>query len=228
VFTSRTYQIKEDKDVKAQAAAGVMQSPLYDPAGVKTFPDEGDALKRGWEFSRYVTRRVALAGRLITVPVGFLEFETAPNDGVPVTFPFPEGIANVSYVWHAVPFAAIPFKAISRCLTSINTDSFDFAEAQTLMLTSFDYDAQPGPLGPVLADVRYNCLYTPRTNAAGVALGHEASLRFGKDAANKNVVDYDRVRVVNNTDRGIFRGSTRADAPKVDFGDLFRPAQPTS
>jgi hypothetical protein len=224
VFTSRTYQIKEDRDVKAQEAAAAPQSPLWDPTGQKLYPDEGDALKRGWTNSRYVTRRVMGAGRLITVPVGFLAF-ASDNADVPVTYPYPEGIAQLSYVWHAVPFAAIPFGAISRCLNAVNSRSFDFAEPHTLMLTTYEYDAQPGPLGPILADVRYQFLYTPRVNRAGTALGHAASLRVFTAGVGAPYVDYDAVGVKGDTSKSPLRGGDATSL--VDPADLFRPAQPT-
>jgi hypothetical protein len=228
-FTSRPYLIKEDRQVKAQATAGLVQSPLYDPAGVKTFPDEGDALKRGWQSSRYVSRRFLPASRFITTRAGFLAY-VSDNVDVPETFPFNEGLAQVRYVWHAVPVACIPFNAIQRCMGGVNTDGFDFAPPHTLLLTSMEYDAQPGPLGPLLADVAYGMLYLPRFTAAGVALGHAAMLRVFTAGPNAPYIDYDKVGVKNNAGRSPFRGGDDNPAlpgtVKLDFADLFRPDQP--
>jgi hypothetical protein len=226
VFTSRTYLVKEDGQVKAKASAGI-QSPLFDSASGNAFPDEGDALKRGWENSRYVTKRVVSSARLITVRDGFCAF--ADGTPLPEQLPFNEGMAQCRYVWHAVPVAALPNAAIRRCLGALNTDAFDFALPNTLMLTSWDYDAQPGPLGDILCDIAYNFLYIPKVNRAGTALGHSAALRK-TGAAGAGVVDYDRVTVFGNPNRWPFKGGTQDatdPASLIDFADLFRPAQPT-
>jgi hypothetical protein len=210
--TPRDYAVKDDNAVRADLYNfPSTPSPLVDPTAGVSYPDEGTMLREGWDVTRYVTRRIYPAGRLIEVPGAFCRFTN--GDVVPGNQPVREAIFNCVYTWRLVPIAAVPFNAIQKALNAVNHDDFDVWPAGTMMLVDFKYDPQPGPLGDWLTDVAYTFQVKLGTDRNGVPRGHSSGLRHIDGVG----VDYMGIVCQGNTSRQIFR--------RWPMDSLFRPDQ---
>jgi hypothetical protein len=215
---ARPYRVREDLLV----LAGDVSSPLFDFTDPNNcYPDEGWTLKnKGWDATRYVTRRVEPAGRLVTVPAGLLYFG-ADRTPLPRSFGFNEVVANVFYRWECVPLDAVPLQAITALLGGVDTQQFDCWAGTGLLFQSAQITQGPGPLGDIIATVDYAFYYNPKVSSrTGTPLGHNAALRTFD---NGNILDYDRTCTANGASAPFryFNGNV-----PVDFADLFRPDPP--
>jgi hypothetical protein len=222
-FTPRVYRVREDPAVLAQAPpAGLTASPLYDPGPpAGGYPDEGDALRRGWKNTRFVERRILPKTSMHVLKGGFLLFQ---SDLQPVRqgFPFPEYTETVVYTWRCVPFVAIPRVAMARCGGRVNegvigtaAQAFDGFWPGTLCFLSAEMEVYNGPLGDLLADISYVFEHAPAPSNDGTVLrGHNAVLRN----AGGGVIEFQTV----SADGGALTQDNAA-FKFADFTALFRP-----
>ena len=140
-------------------------------------PDEGDALRRGWhKASRYVSLAVDGTTAIVSMPQGILHYvqqEGEQAQPVPIGAPFPLFRQRITYTWHQVPLAAIPFQAISRTENAVNDAHFDRFPAGTLRLDRWSKRMyQCGFSHRWYADVVYQMEYQPNVDpVTGVAMG---------------------------------------------------------
>lgn len=217
-FHPYMYQVLEDGEVPALAG-----SPLTD--GTVSFPDEGSRLKKfGWHQTRYVERRLSEAVRLITIPTGFLKY--AGGSPVRFNFPWTEVTGWAHYVWHQVPYLAIPWRAMASMLGSVDPTPFDFTNSLagggaggTLMYCGADVQQAPGPFGDILATITHKFFFSPKwSSTEHKALGHNAAVRIKPGGA----IDYEGIVSSADSLTPPFRTTTDGTTP-VDFGALFRP-----
>lgn len=188
-FTTRTYDVKPDDQVEAQAAttisSGGTSAPILgslSPSPITGFPDEGqliagvaftqpDALAQytNWpppsapKFStgsRYITRIWRPGNRLKVIPFGMLKF---PSDDLTIRegFPYREVNGSLKYTWHLVPEDGIPLNAIQNSINCINSGWFDSFPPQTLLFTNAEMRRFIGPLGDVLYNLEYYFSWQP-------------------------------------------------------------------
>jgi hypothetical protein len=90
--------------------------------------NEGLLLAFGWANSRYITKRVQPAARIITLRQGLLQSNASspalatpvPAGGTLEIMPITQYRANVKYIWHDVPYNCIPWNAITSCAGAVN------------------------------------------------------------------------------------------------------------
>jgi hypothetical protein len=213
----------------AGLAGGAFQLATVQP-GVTGYPDEGYWLKyKGWRFTRYVERKIAQSGRMMTIPNGFLAY--ARGGLVPFDHPFTEVTAHVTYTHRHLPLSAVPWQTMASYLCAVDPTPFDFTNDMkaaggyggTLMYLGADVEQYPGPFGDLLADVRHKMFFSPKWSVTdGTALGHNAALRV---MGGNGRVDYETVVSAGDFTSPPFRTTT--DGTKaVDFSGLFRPDPP--
>lgn len=240
-FTTRPYDILPDSSILAVNSGGnvnqLAPSPLFDdsvPPGIG-YPDEGQYWG-GIQFvqpffswaglnvkpkfstgSRYISRLFRPGARLRVLPFGMLSWA---SDGVPIRegFPYSESTGSYRVIWHLVPEAGIPLKAIENQINTVNSFWFDGFPQFTLLFKSADFRRMRGPLGDILYDIEYLFSWLPNVSLEPAAnkesLGWNYQLRF-----KNNVLQYDKVvDSPNNV-------SPRSPYPFTNFTNLFRPDQ---
>lgn len=227
IFTPRLYEIKEDGFVVAQIRSdGGPTSPLYyagPPAS--SLPDEGDSLRRGYPSTRYISREISEAGKLVGIQGAMLRY--GPTEGNRPTFPqtyaFNEVTGRVVYTWWLVPLEAVPLSAIEKNLGTLNPYQFDAFAPRVMRFDSWNMDIQPGPLGDLLANVQYVfSLKQGYSRTQNKALGHNSVFRAVPVTApaSPTVLDYVPTFAPDGTTPAPYYDST------VGFESLFRPDQP--
>lgn len=215
-YSTLPWECKEDADVLAQSKVQpfgeyAYESPLYSPAIAA--PDEGDALRRGIRFTRYITRVIEPSGRMVTLPNAFFKWTKPPVASVPLGVGINQLVAQVTYVWTQVPREAYPGTAIGQCSGALNADNFDVFIRGTLLFNTMRERQYSGPLGDRLTDLSFFFLWLPNF-VAGVETGHNSLLRV-----NGGSVTYERISATGDpADPGPYTFA--------DFASLFRPEQP--
>lgn len=138
------------------------------------FPDEGAALAKGWQFTRYIMRRREAFSRLIKIPYGVMQTNAPGQNNQqkinPTALPFREGGANFTYTWMRVPLTSGPVPGfnesrIGSALGMLNNATFDGKAAGTLLLDSYSTREYQGSFGEWLADVSFNMIYLPHNSS---------------------------------------------------------------
>jgi hypothetical protein len=214
-YRSLPYDIHEDESVLATAGE------LY-VSVAEAYPDEGDALRRGWAVSRYVSKLVEPGGRVIPLRNGcfyYVGVATAGGKDIPTLEPFPfnETLQHVNYVWHQVPLEGYPIKAVQTQLNTVNDAIFDGYPKGTLLFIDARETPRRDPFGQRTLDATYRFLFAPRCNAGLVGpLGHNAILRVDRILGPRwTLVSTD---ATNGADKLPYRAT--------DFSKLFHPDQP--
>lgn len=194
-------------------------------------PDEGYALERGWENSRYITKIPKPAVREFITNRGMLVDEkgAAILEGIPVR----EMAGEVTYTWHQVPQSALPQKAWRLGLAAVNNAAFDGFPTGTLLFTSAP-ELRPMPNiidGQIYYDVQYrfNILMIPdRTTDPVTPRGHNYIRRMMKVAGKNELVP---LLVLSSADAVQSHEETEVFAahpnrliyPLFDYKKFFRP-----
>lgn len=154
------------------AATGAIYPPTVDIPDPDV-PDEGFALMAGWGRSRYVSKFVQPAPRALSIKSGLVHFvkdASTPwlNYAIQGGGPIPEGTvitqyrANIKYIWHHVPLAAVPFNRIAEFSGGVNLSPFDGYPAGTLLMSGGpSIRTYTWPTGTRLAELEYNMIYQP-------------------------------------------------------------------
>jgi hypothetical protein len=219
VWETLPYDVKEDAAVLAQTG------PLYGLIGAPDQPDEGDCLRRGWSLTRYVTKSVDHGAQTVSMRQGFMKY--LRGAGEPVAQPIPVGwpmtVARlvITYVWHAVPLAGIPWAGIQAALNGVNKGAFDGYPTATLLFSDAKVRHYRSAFGQRIADVSYTMIYKPNKDpVTGLFMGWEAIIRVKDGKRRYWVFSCDGEQPdVSNLPEG------RAAFQFVDFADLFRPDQ---
>lgn len=210
-FEYRTcpFDVKEDSAVVAVAGE------------LGGYPDEGDALRRGWVNTRYISKMVEPGGRVIPLRQGVLKYAgvlDARGQPVPTMEPFPfnETLAHVNYFWAGIPLSAYPLGVVQASLNTVNTTTFDGYHPGTLLLLDAREVPRIDAFGQRVLDVTYRMLWAQRQRAnAFQGMGHNAILRvsaqFGAEwtlVSSDGSIDPDKYPYRN-----------------TDFSKLFHPSQ---
>lgn len=160
----------DDPDLLASGAYSG-SSPLGAEPGPPAFParpDEGDALRRGWANTRFITKSVKRASRTITLPQGMIKWQTLAErpvvggpESVSQGVPYLQARAMVDYVWLCVPLAAVPEQYIQGALNRLNLVTFDKWPVGTLLLSDYDLRLYRSSTGLRVADVHYHFMFMP-------------------------------------------------------------------
>lgn len=145
-----------------------------DPSSNPAVPDEGVALAKGWQFSRYIVREFEPYTRLIKIPTGIMATDAITNQGKykidKVGQAFLEGGEHRRYTWMRVPLdtpGQVPganFPKIEQAIGGINSEPFDGAPAETLLLSSVSARFYKGAFGEWLGDITFNMNYLPHNS----------------------------------------------------------------
>lgn len=205
------YDHKSDSAVNGTLPGG----PLF------LLPDEGDALRSGWRFTRFISRNIDPASRVITLKQAVLHYvETVDTDrtAIPESMPFTQFRARVNYTWHLVPILALPRLAWKVCSNCVNDISFDGFSADTLLFSDAKVQQLSGPLGDRLCNVEYTFLWQPNVDSAGTEYGWKAIPRVkGGQFYYWEMTASGDPATKNNADQRPFK--------RADFTSLFRPDQ---
>lgn len=216
-FNSLFYNLFVDNDVLAQ------QGPLSagTPPGAEAKPDEGDCLRRGWANTRFISKFVKRATRIVTLRNGILLFvEADANKRVPVPegFPFTQFRNSIRYIWHNVPIDAVPEAAIASCSNCVNSVEFDGRQVDTLLFVDNDVIQHRGPLGDRLCDITYEFLWQPNVDHLGVQYGWVGVPRVRESEFIYQLVSADG-------DPATAADANKRPYKRADFTSLFRPPQ---
>lgn len=177
-------------------------------------PDEGDALRRGWRYTRFVARKVTDTSRWITLPNGLAKW-VGTDTAVPTGLPFLQPRSRVQYTWVQVPLDAIPFNAIARNRGRTNGVEFDGFQAETMIFDGFDWTLYQGVGNRWYADVLYSFTYLP--NRDQVTNTYNGPNAFPRVLAGRfRYALYNASGFDNDTDYVYQKGN---------FSSLFRPDQ---
>lgn len=230
-YSALPFYVKPDSEVLAEAG------PLAATADGPALPDEGDALRRGLYYSRYVSKFVEESTVLLTLREGFMRFLAKSKDDktfvLPKGVPYTQSRCMVRYVWHEVPEDALPRKAIEASINTINNATFDVYAPGTLLFKSLSERLMQAPFGGRLWEVIYHFIWSPNVQTFALTtpdgdplppaqLGWNSVLRVRDDLsggmANKlNGLAYESVIDATGAGRTPYRES--------DFSALFRPDQ---
>lgn len=158
----------------------------------KGLPDEGAALAKGWQYTRYITRRREAFNRVITIPYGLMCTNSptfAENLKLNKTgIPFREGGEHRSYTWMEVPLTpptgiigaglfvqGANWGLIESSLGMINNASFDGCDQETLLLDSIASREYQGSFGEWLADITFNMIFLPHASSGSRLANNPAS-----------------------------------------------------
>jgi hypothetical protein len=211
VYTSLTYDIKEDTDPNviglAEDATGVA-NPL---AGL---PDEA-------RLTRYVTRLYRPAHRVVTIPQALMQWVPIPPNEPAGTILEATGKSEpgleLTYIHHLRP--DVPINAIQQAMGKVNQYTFDGFPAETLLCEAPDIRPIVSPIGDRIYDVQFRFVFRPKYNANGVATGHNHFLRCWRNTTGAALqLDYRRANLSST--------GTAASGnvyPSFNFLKLFRP-----
>lgn len=228
-YTTLPFNVAADDQVTA--AAGPLAANAT--TGARALPDEGDALRRGLEYSRYVSRFVDDSNRLLTLRQGFMKYFKHSADGkvvgLPMGVPYSQLSARVMFVWHDVPDLAVPRDFINQAANTVNDAQFDIYRPETLLFKTMRERLMQAPFGGRLWEISYIFdwlpnvqTYVPTGSPPGtvpIQLGHNAVIRCRTDLAptdQSNGLAYESI-VDGVAGRTPFRSS--------DFSAFFRPDQ---
>jgi hypothetical protein len=219
-FRTCPYRVCLDDNALLLAQAG----PLAAAPGLNALPDEGDALRRGYANTRYISRQLTPAVKLGVLKEAWLRFEATPTPGpaVPAGVPFHQFQMGVLYTWYEIPLKDIPLTAMQACFEAVNGAAFDAWAAGTLLLATVAMRQYASPLSAELyCDIEYHCAMLPNkekrlTGGVHRLLGHNAIIANLSGAVGGNGLDY---YYVNST--GLSGGEP--PHPLADFSGLFRP-----
>lgn len=216
LWETRLDNLFEDDAVLADAG------PLSPIATAIARPDEGDALRRGWEHTRFITRQVDAGSRTVTArSIAFWALQEGVvaqglNEGIAIA----ESRATVRYVWLGVPYEGVPFATINGRYGYVNDAEFDGFAAGTLLNLNSRYRQYRSAFGQRLLDYSFEMMYQPHFDEpSGQYMGWNSALR-----------------VVNGQKRywplsadGTTPGPAAAAGvnlfPYTDFSAFFRPSQ---
>lgn len=227
-FSTLPYQIKNDQQI------GVSQ---YGVA------DEGAALARGWQNTRYIIRHLEPFSRLIKIPYGmtYSIAYTVPTGGsklkpLKVGLPIREGGCVAQYTWMRIPLgvggsvSGINFGRISSALGTINQFPFDFAAAQTLYFDNFATREYQGYFGEPLVDASFKFVHLPHPSTgnnwgggtgggpkAGTLTGWNTVFDIVQDSTGTYQKDYYPVTMSLNATVG------QPPFEQSDFSTFFSP-----
>jgi hypothetical protein len=221
------YRVLEDWEVSLQAQAG----PLAAAGALPARPDEGDALRRGFANTRYITREIEHGISLMQLKEAWLYFEAEGggailNKSIPMGVPLPQYTHTLRYTWWEVPLGAVPRGAIAACSNCVSGTEFDGHAAGTLRFMTAQERVYNSPLGPgLLCDVTYALAFLPNTERREVDLGGgvmgSRQLGWNSIPAVLRPADggtgFDYYRVVDETGKPPYASA--------DFSALFRPGQ---
>jgi hypothetical protein len=144
-YVMPSFRITDDNSVTSQDDA--------DP--LTTYPDEGWALSRGLQYSRYITRQIKGMNKMLTIPRGILK--TTDGKAVLEAIAVNEHVAEYSYTWHQVPEEALPQLTWIEATNVVNDATFDLHPPGTLLFCGDpDLRMNPSPItGQYLYDVTY-------------------------------------------------------------------------
>lgn len=208
IYSTPTYYILDDAALQA----------LHDTLT----PDEGVAIAAGWLTSRYITKQVRQASRMLILNRGLMKPSDNPNKPIPEGVPFVEYAADIMYTWHQVPEAALPQVAHREGPGTINDAVFDGYPAGTLLSETPDPKPFTDQFGNRMFDIQYRFKFLPRwedpTATPLVATGHNYILQ--PDGIQPNItLKYKQVDSKGNgTGTKLYRS--------YDFTKFFRPDQP--
>jgi hypothetical protein len=223
-FRSCPYRVCADEDTLLLAQAG----PLAAGPGLNALPDEGDALRRGFVNTRYVsnpTEQATKINQIKQASLNYLHDDNSPGPLVGHPMPLPQYMETILWRWFEVPEDAVPRKAIADCANNVNDATFAGYPAGTLILRSASRRPYNNPLGPgMMYDIEYKMEYLPNqekrlTNVGGVLvhrqLGWNSDVVTIRPADGGNGFDFYRV------------GDDDGNPPHAykDFSSLFRPDQ---
>jgi len=171
------WHVRKDDDV----TPGDVFSPLYvaapDPTiGKVSRPDEGYWMlfPGGHLLTRYVSRHVTDCPRMWEIPNGMLKYSEfaligVASAGLPVGFPVVQFRQRVTYIWHGVPYQAIPRNAIAKNGGRVNRAPIDGYPIGTLLFESSREVNRQDYLGQWVADIEYNFMFMPNYDKLGEA-----------------------------------------------------------
>lgn len=158
--------------------AVISDAQLMTQGGVyKGNPDEGVALAKGWQYTRYISRRREAFNRIFTIPYGIMQTNAPLSNGAGAKLtqtgiPFREGGEHRIYTWMRVPLGSgaggtpgLSLGNIEGCLGTVNGATFDGAQPQTLLLDSIATREYQGAFGEWLIDVIFNMIYLPHISS---------------------------------------------------------------
>lgn len=226
-YEAKLYNLYPDDDGRILATTGPLEG----------FPDEGDALRRGWENTRFIIRRRQDASTTIAIPGGLFHYVDAVNTQkrrAPVYNQFPYVLFRqvVEYHWLSVPYSAVPRVAIADCANAVNNDTFDGHQVDTLRFDTFTEDLEIGPLGDRLVNLKYRFMWIPNVDPiTGTQIGHVGAFRVvlqdpdaEPSAANPGRLGIVKVSV--SGDPATADDDDQRPNKRRDFSALFRPDQP--
>jgi hypothetical protein len=208
------------------------------PSGpLASFPDEGWYLaNKGLESTRYISRQRSDGGSFITsARTGTLGYQTpqTTNGFIQLLQPLAvnQPTTDLVYIWHYVPVAGVPWKAIDAAEGRVNNATFDGRVAGTLLFKSASQRIYNSPLGDRVCDMHYAMKFVANATRTdqkrmpggtiitpkGTQLGWNATL--GMDLADQGQVDWYPCFANNN---GVAGNPPYDSAP---FDALFRPDQ---
>lgn len=201
-------------------------------------PDEGVALAKGWQYTRYITRRREAFNRVYQIPYGVMVTNApATNNNVKINrtgLPWREGGEHRIYTWMRVPLGSaggtpgVNLGVIESALGMINQYTFDGAAPQTLLLDSLATREYQGSFGEWLMDVTFNMIYLPH-NSSGASRKYPKGTATGwntvVDMANNGAWDYyiATTATINPGPPEKTVSSGQSPFSVADFSTFFRP-----
>ncbi len=187
---------------------------------------------------RSITRIWRQAGKILTLPTGFLDY--VPDAGevwprfkslaIPGGSPFREPEIELTYIWHDVPLSAVPILAIMQAWNTVNQLTFDpfrwgtAFPGETVLFVHAEPKEHNLITGELGCDMYYRFLVAPHRTLTGVLSGHNTGLTV-IPGTNPPTFDYRRKRRVVDIANVTVIG-TQLPIPEFNFEKLFRPDQP--
>jgi len=197
-------------------------NPLYNANPALCAPDEGDALRRGWQFTRYIGRSIKPGGRILQNRSGAFKFIT-DQSGTREPLNINEQMNDIVYTQFFVPYLAWPQQAIKNASCTVNGTVFDGWPIGTLLFLGSGAEEHKDVLGQHTYNIshHFRSVSRIRRNAGdprmpqGEALGWNAIMRqYAGGAYDWEFISGDGTLTLN---RMVFLST--------DYGRLFRPDQ---
>ncbi len=216
-YEPKLYSLKEDADMVAE------QGPLSDIVAGDALPDEGDALRRGLQYTRFIIADVKPASRVVTVPGGVFRFVHINVDlrgDIPGGFPYTQTRRQVNYTQISVPLDAVPWQAFRACDACVNEVEFDGYPADTMLYQGTDVQQETDHLGWPVANLTHRFLVViNRCPTQGLIRGW-----MGLPRVRAATLFIDPISVTG--DPATADNENQRPYKRNDFGSLFRPDQP--
>lgn len=225
-YEPRQHGMLDDSDVLPEGpySGANPLGAFFGPPNFAARPDEGNALQRGWRFSRFVTKQFDPASRTITLPQGqarYVAQEGKADQAVGQGLAMVESRALLTYTHHCLPERAVPATTLLNSYGCVSRFDFDGYPAGTLLFEDPKLRYYTTATGQRVCDLTIRLIYKPnfdRSTTPGRWMGHNSAHRVMDGRPRYWPVSTDGLALAPDESNWIH--------PTTDLANFFRPDYP--